>query len=135
MAKVTSKWQAYQSTMSERLGQLQTYLDHMRTGRSCSPLVPLWHVRVMHDASCHAGRKDITDLCLYIEQRVMELHAPSTGSKEALINELQGVVETLRNCITGSPRETAVLASPWTWESSPVRPHMQAPLTNPSFAQ
>ncbi|NUM55448.1 MAG: hypothetical protein HUU46_17510 [Candidatus Hydrogenedentes bacterium] len=81
----------------DRVTQVEEYVRAVRRGKVCSPVVPLWHLRVIRDQSRCAGSHQVADLCSQIEARIVAFNLSREDAPEDVTAELLDVAAFLNS--------------------------------------
>ena len=88
---------SFEGDCASHLGPVENYVKCMRQGHASSPVVPLWHLRALHDKSAHAGMTQISELCAKIEARVVAMYVSRDENSNDLMTELSRVTDIIQN--------------------------------------
>jgi hypothetical protein len=78
-----------------------------------SILLSLWLLRVLHDESRHAGRKDLSDYCSHIEKQIVDLRLYRSSEVEGLVAKLVHITDTVhRDRLVSSSSKVVPINAP-----------------------
>jgi len=96
----------FEGDWANHLGPVENYVKCMRQGHASSPVIPLWHLRALHDKSAHAGMTQISDMCAKIEARIVAMYVSRDENSSDLMTELARVT----NIVQSGPASAQQLA-------------------------
>lgn len=88
---------SYDGEWASHLSRVEDYVKQMRQGKASSPVIPLWHLRALHDKSSHAGLTQISDLCSKIEARIVAMYVSRDDNPTDLMTELSRVTDIIQD--------------------------------------
>ncbi|MCC6795073.1 MAG: hypothetical protein IT366_08135 [Candidatus Hydrogenedentes bacterium] len=87
---------SFEGEWISHLSPLEDYVKCLRQGHASSPVIPLWHLRALHDKSAHAGMTQISDLCAKIEARIVAAYVSRDENSSDLMTELSRVTNIIQ---------------------------------------
>jgi phosphoenolpyruvate synthase/pyruvate phosphate dikinase len=86
----------YEAEVDHRLEHVRRYLRDFLQGQPSSVMVPLWNLRALQDESRQAGHKDLSELCVWMERRIMALQTRRDENAGRLVAEIARVGEYVK---------------------------------------